>query len=97
MVEIVRSDEFADWLANLRDARAAAKIAVRIERLAGGNPGDAKAVGDGISELRIDYGPGYRVYFTWHGRTLVILLWGGDKASQRRDIAKAKVIAARWK
>ncbi len=76
-----------------RDLQARARIAVRIDRLADGNPGDAKSVGDGVSELRIDYGPGYRLYFTRKGDRLVILLCGGDKSSQDRDIRQAKAMA----
>jgi putative addiction module killer protein len=75
---------------------ARAKIAVRIDRLALGNPGDVKAAGAGVSEMRIDYGPGYRVYFARRGNVVVVLLCGGDKASQTRDIAAAKVLAAEW-
>jgi putative addiction module killer protein len=76
--------------------RAKARIAVRIDRLAVGNPGDVRAVGDGVSELRIDYGPGYRVYDTRRGALVILLLCGGDKSSQDRDIAQAKRIAAQW-
>lgn len=77
----------------MRDVRAVARIAKRIDRLALGNPGDVKPVGDGVSEMRIDYGPGYRVYFTTQGRQIVILLCGGDKSSQERDIRAAKALA----
>jgi len=77
----------------LDDIRARARILVRIERLAAGNPGDAKAVGEGVSELRIDYGPGYRVYYKKQGRKVVILLVGGDKRSQTRDIKTALRLA----
>lgn len=94
MPEIVRTLHFAEWLSDLPDARAKARIAVRIDRLALGHEGDAKAVGDGVSELRIDYGPGYRVYFTYRGKALILLLCGGDKASQKRDIIRAKALAA---
>ena len=92
-MNIVRSDTFARWLDKLRDDRAATVIARRIARLAGGNAGDVRSVGGGVSELRIDYGPGYRVYFAQRGRELVILLCGGDKSTQDRDIRAAKAIA----
>ena len=93
MIEIVLSDAFADWLKALRDRRAAARVAERLRRLALGNAGDVRAVGEGVSELRIDYGPGYRVYFVRRGETIVVVLRGGDKSSQDRDIARAKVLA----
>lgn len=97
MAEISRSAEYAKWEANLRDPRAKAKVITRIQRLAAGNPGDVQPVGGGISKLRIDFGPGYRVYFMRRGLQVVVLLCGGDKSSQRRDIERAKEIAARWK
>ena len=90
---IVRSETFRRWLSNLVDQRAAARIAVRIDRLAEGNLGDRKSVGGGISELRVDVGKGYRVYFTIRRRTVVVLLVGGDKASQAKDIEKARKMA----
>ena len=93
MVEIRKTQTFAKWMADLRDRQAKARIIVRIERMQGDNFGNHKAVGDGVSEMRIDYGPGYRVYFTVRGKTLVILLCGGDKGTQRMDIAKAKQLA----
>jgi len=90
----VRQTEiFADWLKELRDAKAKAKILVRIDRLADGNAGESAPVGDGISELRIHYGPGYRVYYKTVGKELIILFCGGDKSTQDRDIRKAKKIA----
>jgi putative addiction module killer protein len=95
MFEVVRyvtesgTDVFGELLANLRDPRAAAKIVVRIDRLAAGNPGDSKKLQGGLSELRIDWGPGYRVYFARVGRRLLLLLCGGDKKSQAADIEKA--------
>ncbi|MDA5634290.1 MULTISPECIES: type II toxin-antitoxin system RelE/ParE family toxin [Rhizobium/Agrobacterium group] len=93
MLTIRETSEFADWLAGLRDLQARARIARRIYRLADGNPRDVKPVGEGVSELRIDLGPGYRVYFIRNGDVVIILLCGGDKASQSRDIAKAKKLA----
>lgn len=93
MIEVRQSAVFRSWMAELTDQRARARIAARIDRVIEGNLGDVKAVGDGVSELRIAYGPGYRVYFTRRGLRLVILLCGGDKSSQRRDIRTAKVLA----
>ena len=93
MIEIRQSEAYRDWFADLRDLRARARIDARIRRLSLGNPGDAKAVGGGVSELRTDYGPGYRVYFTRRGDVVVILLCGGDKQTQRRDIARARALA----
>lgn len=93
MFEIRRTDIFVQWLDELRDIRARARILVRIERLAAGNAGDVKPVGEGVSELRIDYGPGYRVYFTKHGRDVIILLAGGDKSTQSADIKAALRLA----
>ena len=92
MKEIRRSSVFSRWLVKLRDRQAAARISVRIDRLASGNPGDVKPVGEGISELRIDYGPGYRVYFKDTGREIIFLLCGGDKRTQEADIVEAKKI-----
>jgi putative addiction module killer protein len=91
--EVRQTETFARWLARLRDGRARARIQVRIDRLQLGNRGDVKALGDGISEMRIDYGPGYRVYFVQRGAALVILLAGGDKHTQERDIAAARELA----
>jgi putative addiction module killer protein len=93
MIEVRKTAEFTNWLANLRDHNAKGRIASRISRLEHGNPGDVKSVGGGISEMRIDYGPGYRVYYTARGATLVILLCGGDKKTQDADIKKAKTLA----
>jgi len=93
MFSVRQTDEFAKWLRALRDNRARAKILVRIQRLAAGNPGDVAPVGDGISELRIHYGPGYRVYYRQKGDEVVILLCGGDKSTQDGDIREAKRIA----
>lgn len=93
MLEIRKTDTYALWIDSLRDLQARARIQVRIERLVAGNPGDVKAVGEGVSELRIDYGPGYRVYFTKRGREVVILLAGGDKSTQSADIKIAVRLA----
>jgi len=93
MIEIRKTNVYAKWIDGLRDIKARARILVRIERLAGGNPGDVKPVGDGVSELRINYGPGYRVYFKQKGQQLVILLAGGDKSTQSKDIQKALELA----
>lgn len=97
MIELIRSGTFDTWLSDLRDRRAVARIAARLDRLAAGNPGDVEPVGEGVSELRINYGPGYRVYFIQRGPVLVILLCGGDKSTQSKDIKQAKVLAAEWK
>ena len=86
MIEIRKTEIFSKWIDGLRDIRARARILVRIERLAGGNPGDVKAVGEGVSELRIDYGPGYRVYYKKQGQKVIILLAGGDKHTQAKNI-----------
>ena len=93
MIEVLRTAEFIDWLTALRDVQALARIAKRIDRIAQGNFGDAKSVGDGVSELRFTFGPGYRVYYTRRGDVVVILLCGGDKGSQERDIERAKAMA----
>ena len=92
-MEIRKTDVYVKWLDGLRDIRARARVLARIERLAAGNPGDAEPVGEGVSELRINYGPGYRVYYKQQGRELVILLAGGDKSSQSRDIKTALRLA----
>ena len=92
-MQIVQTETFTNWLAKLADVQATARIVVRIRRLELGNAGDAKPVGEGVSEMRIDYGPGYRVYFTKRARSVVILLCGGDKKSQRKDIAAAQKMA----
>lgn len=97
MIELIRSATFNRWLSGLRDRRAVARIAARLDRLAAGNPGDAEPVGEGVSELRINYGPGYRVYFIQRGPVLVVLLCGGDKSTQSKDIRQAKVLAEQWK
>ena len=93
MIEIRKTDTFARWIDGLRDIRARARILVRIERLSLGNPGDVKPVGEGVSEMRIDYGPGYRVYFKKIGQIVVVLLAGGDKRTQATDIKNALRLA----
>jgi len=93
VIEIRQTETYASWFTSLRDRQAKARIDIRIRRLSMGNPGDVKPVGQGVSELRIDYGPGYRVYFIRRGETLVILLAGGDKKTQERDIQTALDLA----
>lgn len=93
MIEVRKTDVFAKWLDGLRDIRARARVQARIERLAAGNPGDVEPVGEGVSELRINYGPGYRVYFKQRRRELIILLAGGDNGSQAKDIKAALRLA----
>ena len=97
MLEIRKTDVYATWIDGLRDLKGRARVLARIERLAAGNPGDVKPVGEGVSELRIDYGPGYRVYFTKQGRQIVILLAGGDKSTQAADIRTAIRLARNLK
>jgi putative addiction module killer protein len=94
VIEIRETAAFSQWFASLRDHKARARIDVRIRRLSLGNPGDARPVGSGVSELRIDYGPGYRVYYVQRREVLVILLCGGDKPTQARDILTAKTLAS---
>ena len=96
MFELLKSATFDRWLFGLKDRQAKARIEVRIRRLGLGNPGDVKPVGAGISELRIDHGPGYRVYFMRRGLMVIVLLCGGDKSTQESDIVQAKAIAAQW-
>ncbi len=93
MIEVRQTEEFSYWLRRLKDANALARIVSRIRRLEQGNPGDIKSVGNGLSEMRIDYGPGYRVYYLHRGPRIVILLCGGDKRTQRRDIERAQMLA----
>ena len=93
MTEIRQTETYANWFDSLRDRKARARIDIRIRRLSLGNPGDVKPIGSGVSELRIDYGPGYRVYFVQRGPMLIILLAGGDKRTQERDIKKSLELA----
>ena len=97
MFQIVKSETFDGWMHGLRDRLVRLRIQARIDRLADGNPGDVKPVRDGISELRIDLGPGYRVYFKQVGPIVIVLLAGGDKRSQDTDIARAIALAKNWK
>ncbi len=93
MIEIRETDVYHEWFETLKDKRAKARIDIRIRRVSLGNYGDVRPVGKGVSELRIDYGPGYRVYFIQHGNILVILLCGGDKSTQDKDIQRAYELA----
>jgi putative addiction module killer protein len=93
MFKVFKTDIFANWLDGLRDIQARAKIMVRIERLAMGNPGDVRPVGQGVSELRIHYGPGYRLYYKQQGTHIIILLAGGDKKTQKENIKQALKLA----
>jgi putative addiction module killer protein len=93
MIDVRETEAFSEWLSGLRDARAKAEVARRVRRLALGNPGDVKPVGEGVSELRIHYGPGYRVYYVQRGNLLIVLLCGGNKDSQAKDIALALTLA----
>jgi putative addiction module killer protein len=93
MIEIRKTNVYAEWIDGLRDIKARARILIRVERLVAGNPGDVKPVGEGVSEMRIDYGPGYRVYFKRCRQELIILLAGGDKSTQTKDIRTALELA----
>ena len=93
MIEVRQTDAYDNWFRNLRDRRARAKILIRIRRLSLGNAGDARPVGSGVSELRIDYGPGYRVYFCLIGKATAVLLIGGNKGTQQQDIRRARELA----
>lgn len=93
MLEVRQTATYADWFAGIRDRVAKTRIDIRIRRLSLGNPGDVRPVGEGVCELRVDYGPGYRVYFLKKGDLYVVLLAGGDKSSQANDISKAKALA----
>lgn len=97
MIDVRQTDEFRTWLTKLRDDGAVARIGARIRRLEQGNPGDAKSLGAGLLEMRIDYGPGYRVYYVRRGPVIVMLLCGGDKRAQQRDIRRARALAATLK
>jgi putative addiction module killer protein len=96
-LEIVQSETFRKWLGRLRDHRAKALIAARLFRLSRGVAGDTTAIGEGVSELRVHFGPGYRIYFLQNGTEIVVLLCGGDKGSQKRDIETARRLAREWR
>ena len=93
-MHVRRTEEFAAWLSGLRDKQGRAKILARIDRLEDGNPGKTRSVGTGVVEMKIDFGPGYRVYYIQRGQILIILLCGGDKSTQTNDIKQARVLAA---
>src|SRR6266436_6113596 len=95
MIQIEATEEFDEWLKGLRDLQAKVRIFDRIRRLRDGNPGDMRPVGKGVSEMRIHHGPGYRLYYTQRGESLIILLCGGDKSSQKKDIARAIAMTQR--
>lgn len=94
--QIRRTEEFAKWLMNLRDKLGRAKILARIDRLEDGNPGKTRSLGAGIVEMKIDFGPGYRIYYMRRGETLILLLCGGDKSTQNEDIQRARALAEKW-
>jgi putative addiction module killer protein len=96
-MQIRRTDEFTNWLRDLRDRQGRAKILARIDRLEDGNPGDTSSVGAGVVEMRIDFGPGYRVYYVQCGEIVIVLLCGGDKSTQDNDIKRAKLLASQLK
>jgi len=96
MLEVVQTDGFETWLKKLKDVRGKARIVRRLDRLAQGNPGDVRPIGKGLSELRLDVGPGYRVYYLQDGDTLILLLCGGDKSTQQKDIDTAHELAEQW-
>ena len=96
MIEVLQTEEFVDWLGKLRDRKGRDRILARIRRFEQGNPGVVRSVGNGVSEMKDDYGPGYRMYFTWRGKVAVLLLCGGDKDSQDRDIKRAIELAKRY-
>lgn len=93
MIDIRQTDEYEEWFESLRDRNAKSRVDIRVRRLSLGNPGDRKAVGEGVFELRIDYGPGYRVYYIEHGSEVIVLLAGGDKRTQDQDIKLAIELA----
>lgn len=97
VTDVLRTNEFMTWLEKLKDLRGKARIIQRIDRLAQGNPGDVKPVGQGVSELKLTYGPGYRVYYLQDGDRLILLLCGGDKSTQQKDIANAQELAHEWR
>ncbi len=97
MAELIKTATFDRWLSSLKDRTVAAKVAARLVRLSMGNPGDVEPVGSGISELRIHYGKGYRVYYMRRGELIIVLLCGGDKSTQKKDIKAAKMLADEWK
>jgi putative addiction module killer protein len=97
VLEILKSATFETWFSGLRDTQAQARINARIRRLSLGNPGDVKPIGSGVSEMRIDYGPGYRVYYIRSGPVIAVLLCGGDKSTQAADIKRAIAISKEWK
>jgi putative addiction module killer protein len=94
VIEVRQTDEFRTWLRNLRDDKAVARVTTRIRRLEQGNPGDVKSLGSSLLEMRADYGPGYRIYYVRRGTVIVVLLCGGDKRTQQRDIRRALTLAA---
>lgn len=95
-ITLLDTADFRRWFASLRDSRAKGRILARLRRLSLGNFGDARSLGGGLHELRVDYGPGYRIYFVRRGDALVLLAWGGDKSRQKADIVRARAIAAAW-
>jgi putative addiction module killer protein len=97
MIEIRQTAVFASWHAGLEDETTRARIAQRIDRLQRGNPGDVRPVGGGVSEMRLDFGPGYRLYYTRRGKALIVLLCGGDKSTQKKDVRTAKAMARELK
>jgi putative addiction module killer protein len=96
MYEIIASDTFKHWLGNLRDRMAVSRINARLKKASLGNLGDVEPVGEGVSEMRIFYGPGYRLYFIQEGKSLIVMLCGGDKSSQQQDIKRAQILAKEW-
>lgn len=97
MVRVLRTSQFERWITKLKDERGKLRILRRIDRLANGNPGDVAPIGRGVSELRLDVGPGYRIYFLQEGEVLILLLCGGDKSTQTKDIARAHELASEWR
>lgn len=95
-MQVRRTEEFAAWLRGLKDRVGRAKILVRIDRLEEGNPGKTRSLGSGVVEMKIDFGPGYRVYYTKRGEISILLLCGGDKSTQEKDIRLARILAAQW-